>query len=104
MSSPIEVNPLSAAQSGSTRNQEGRETGKPTVIRNLGRSEAETLDCRGRQPLSLIRVSVVSKTFLFETDFTLNSRVNPNTLHNMSCNSHDLISWTASDRVDFQQN
>jgi hypothetical protein len=29
--------------------------------------------------------SVVSKTFLFETKLLLNSRINPNTLHNMRC-------------------
>jgi quercetin dioxygenase-like cupin family protein len=38
----IEVNPLSAAQSGSTRNQGGRGTGKPPVIRNYRDLSAET--------------------------------------------------------------
>jgi hypothetical protein len=43
----------------------------------------------------------VSKRVLSETYSSLNSRVNPNTLHNMSCDSYDLISWIPVDRVDF---
>jgi hypothetical protein len=47
------------------------------------------------------RVRVVSERVLFDTHLLLNSRVNPNTFCSMSCNSDDLISWTAVGGVDF---
>jgi hypothetical protein len=43
--------------------------------------------------------SIYLKKGAFETTFILNSRLNPNTWHNMSCNSHDLISWTAAQEI-----